>query len=109
MKLIITTCEEDRAEEIAGHLLKEKLVACVNIVGPVKSKYWWKGKIEVGNECMLFIKTRAELVSLVRRKLKEIHPYQVPEIISLKVEEVNSEYLAWIEKVTEQRGAGGEG
>ena len=109
MKLIITTCEEDKAEEIAGYLLKEKLVACVNIVGPVKSKYWWEGKIEAGNECMLFIKTGDELVPLVRRKLKEIHPYQVPEIISLEVGEVNSEYLAWVEKVTERRGAGGEG
>lgn len=103
MKLLITTCEEDKAEEIAERLLKEKLVACVNIIGPVKSKYWWEEKIETQAECMLFMKTRDELVPLATKKLKEIHPYQVPEIISLEVDEVNSEYLAWIEKVTDGR------
>ena len=100
MRLIITTCEESKAEEIAGQLLSEKLVACVNLIGPVKSKYWWEGKIETEHECILFIKTRDDLVTAAKRRIKEIHPYQVPEIISLKVEEVNSEYLAWIEKVT---------
>ncbi|NOX97579.1 MAG: divalent-cation tolerance protein CutA [Nitrospirae bacterium] len=102
MRLLITTCTEDQAEEIAGHLLKERLVACVNIVGPVKSKYWWEGKIETENECMLFMKTRDELVPLAEKKIKEVHPYQVPEIISLEIKEGNPEYFDWVEKVTKQ-------
>ncbi len=100
MRLIITTCEEGRAEEMADCLLKERLVACVNIVGPVKSKYRWEGKIETENECMLFMKTRDELVRLAKRRIEEVHSYQVPEIISLEVGEVNPQYLAWVEKVT---------
>lgn len=106
MRLIITTCGEDEAEGMAGCLLKERLVACVNIVGPVRSKYWWEGKIETENECMLFMKTRDELVQLARRKIKEIHSYQIPEIISLEAGEVSPEYLAWIEKVTKQNREG---
>jgi len=102
MRLIITTCGEDEAEELAGHLLKERLVACVNIIGSVRSQYWWEGKIETENECMLFMKTRDDLVPSARRRIKEIHPYQTPEIISLKVGEVNPEYLAWIERVTKR-------
>lgn len=100
MKLIITTCEEVQAEEIADCLLKEGLVACVNVIGPVKSKYRWEGKIETENECLLLMKTRDELVRLAKRKIKEVHSYQVPEIISLEAEEVNPQYLAWVEKVT---------
>ncbi len=100
---------ESKAEEIADCLLKEKLVACVNIIGPVKSKYWWEGKIETESEQILVMKTRDALVPLAKRKIKEVHPYAVPEIISLEVGEVNSEYLAWVERVTERKGSAKEG
>jgi len=105
MKLILTTCEEAQAEKLAECLLREKLVACVNIIGPVKSKFWWEGKIDTQAECILLMKTVDELVPSVKRKLKEIHPYQVPEIVSLEVDGVNAEYLAWVESATKGKGA----
>ncbi len=109
MRLLITTCEESQAEDIADHLLREKLVACVNTIGPVKSKYRWEGKIETASEYLLLMKTRDELAPLAKRRIKEIHSYEVPEIISLEAEDVDSEYLAWVERVTERKGAAKEG
>jgi len=84
-------------------------VACVNIIGPVKSKYRWEGKIETESEYLLLMKTRDELAPLVARKIKEVHSYEVPEIISLEAGEVDSEYLAWVERVTERKGTAKEG
>ena len=101
MKLIITTCPEKDAEGIADLLLAEKLAACVNISGLVKSKFWWKGKIDSQTESVLLIKTRDEFAGRLMKRIKEIHAYEVPEIVSLDVKEVDQEYLAWIEKVTQ--------
>jgi periplasmic divalent cation tolerance protein len=99
LKLIMTTCPEDKAEEITNLLLEEKLVACVNRVGSVKSKYFWKGKIQTDDECILFLKTTDKLLSSTFKRLEEIHPYEVPEIVLLKVEDVNSSYLKWVTEV----------
>ena len=96
LKLIMTTCPQDKAEEITDVLLEQKLVACVNRIAPVKSKYFWKGKIQTDDECILFLKTTDEFVRRTVEKLEEIHPYEVPEIVLLKVEDVNSSYLKWI-------------
>lgn len=96
MKLIMTTCPQDKAEGITNLLLEEKLVACVNRIGPVKSKYFWKGKIQTDDECILFLKTTDELVRRTIKRLEKIHPYEVPEIVLLKVEDVNSSYLKWV-------------
>lgn len=96
MKLIMTTCPQDKAEEITDLLLEEKLVACVNRIGSVKSKYFWKGKIQADDECILFLKTTDELAGRTIKRLEKIHPYEVPEIVLLKVEDVNSSYLKWV-------------
>ena len=102
LKLIMTTCPQDKAEGITNLLLEEKLVACVNRVGLVKSKYFWKGKIQTDDECILFLKTTDELVHRTIKRLEEIHPYEVPEIVLLKVEDVNSSYLKWVTEVTQE-------
>lgn len=96
MKLILVTCKPQDSEKIAEALLSEKLIACVNIIPEIKSKYWWKDKIETDTESLLFIKTKDELVEKVISKVKEIHPYEVPEIISFNIEQGNPDYLKWI-------------
>jgi periplasmic divalent cation tolerance protein len=99
LKLIMTTVPNDKAEEITNLLLEEKLVACVNRIGPVKSKYFWKGEIQGDDEFILFLKTKDELLSQTLERLEEIHPYEVPEIVLLEVEDVNSSYLKWVTEV----------
>lgn len=106
MKLVISTCREEQANEIADILLKEKLVACVNIIGPVMSKYYWQGKLEAQSECMLMMKTRDELISLVGKRIKEIHAYEVPEIVSLDIQSFNPDYSAWLQEVTRAKKQG---
>lgn len=98
--IYITTGDEDEARRIGRTLVEERLVACVNIL-PIKSIYRWKGKIEEEGEAAMFLKTRAELAERVIERVKELHSYEVPCIVSLPIEKGNPDYLKWIEESTE--------
>lgn len=100
MRVVFCTTPKEKAEEIADKILESKLVACINIIDKVKSKYWWEGKIQTDEESLLVIKTKAELIEQLIPKIKEIHPYEVPEIISFEIKEGSEDYLAWINQVT---------
>ena len=100
MRVVFCTTPTEKAEEIADKILESKLVACVNIIDTVKSKYWWEGKIQTDEESLLIIKTKVELIEKLIIKIKEVHPYEVPEIISFEIKEGSTEYLDWIKKVT---------
>lgn len=99
MKIILTTCPEKESESLSQKLLEEKLCACISITN-VKSLYWWKGKIEKGNEMLLIIKTKDELADKLMERIKEIHSYENPEIIVLNAEKTSEKYLNWLEEVT---------
>lgn len=101
MRIIFCTCPRDLSDAIAEALLQEKLVACVNIIGEIKSKYWWNGEINTDIESLLIMKTRDDLVNSVIQKIKEVHTYQVPEIISVEIKEGNADYLEWIKRETQ--------
>jgi len=79
-----TVDSKDSADKIAETLVAEKLAACVNVVGPISSVYWWEGKIEKSEEYLLIIKSRRDLLDALMRRLKEVHPYKVPEILAVK-------------------------
>lgn len=100
MIIVFCTAPKNKSEEIAKILLEEKLVACVNISTQVKSMYWWNDQIQTDTEELMIIKTKKELFSELVTKITEIHPYDVPEIISFKIEEGNGEYLEWLTKST---------
>ncbi len=103
--LIVLTHAPDRdcAKRIAHALVERKLAACVNIMAECTSVYRWKGEIETASEIPLLIKTRADIYPEVEAAIKSMHPYQLPEIISLPVARGCSDYLGWIsaETVTE--------
>lgn len=88
------------AKKITEHLLKKKLVACVNILPVIKSEYWWKDKIENHSEVLMIVKTKTNLYNQIEREVKKLHPYTVPEIISFKIDKGNKDYLNWISEVT---------
>jgi len=98
--VLTTTPSSESAEKIGRALVEGGLAACVNIVGKIRSIYRWKGEIVDGEEYMAIIKTRRELLLRVEDKIKALHPYELPEIISLPVDWGNSDYLRWVEDST---------
>jgi len=100
--LVLTTVpDETKGLEMARQLVEERLAACVTITGACQSVYWWEGKITQDSECLLFIKTRASLYSRLEKRIKELHAYQVPEIIALPIHRGSSGYLRWVEAETQ--------
>jgi periplasmic divalent cation tolerance protein len=97
--IYITTKDEEEARRIGKTLVEEKLAACVNI-HPIKSIYRWGGGIEEEEETALLVKTKAELADEVIERVKELHSYEVPCIVSLPIEKGNPAYLKWIKEST---------
>jgi periplasmic divalent cation tolerance protein len=98
--IFITASSSEEAQKIATALVEEKLVACVNIIPQIKSVYWWEGKVCQDDEVMLISKTKQSLFSTLMNRVKALHSYEVPEIISFPISEGSPEYLSWIENVT---------
>jgi len=99
MRLVITTCSINKSKELIDEILKSKLAGCANRT-EVDSKFWWKGKIDEEKESLIIFKTREELVEKLFKKIKEVHPYEVPEIIEINIEKVDDKYLKWLKDVT---------
>ncbi len=95
---MITAVGMDEAEKVAGRLLAEKKAACVNIIPGVESRYWWKGKIESAKEYLLIVKSSSDMLEGIIRIVKEIHSYEVPEIIALSIMGGSSDYLKWMQE-----------
>jgi periplasmic divalent cation tolerance protein len=95
----ITAPNKKEATKIAEVLVSEKLAACCNIV-KIDSVYWWKGKIEKSKEYGIFAKTKKSLVEKIIKRVKEIHSYCVPCVVSFDIEKGNEDFLNWIEKST---------
>lgn len=94
--LLSTIDSEDRAEQIARTLIEERKVACVNILPGLTSVYHWNGALEHSSEHLLIIKTTSDKVETTVNRLKDIHPYEVPEIIVLDVVDGLPSYLEWV-------------
>jgi periplasmic divalent cation tolerance protein len=93
--LLSTFPDEDTARRIAHTLVEERLVACVNVLPGITSIYRWEGKVETTAEVLTVIKTGAPLDRVMLR-LKELHPYDVPEMVVLPVADVLPAYLQWV-------------
>jgi periplasmic divalent cation tolerance protein len=99
--VVWTTMPDDaRTEELARTLVDEKLAACVNVHGSMVSTYRWKGAIERDAERQLVIKTTTDRVGALRTRLRELHPYELPEFLVLRVEEGSEAYLQWVNAET---------
>lgn len=94
--VLVTVPNKKAASRLTSTLLKEKLAACVSSF-PVSSQYRWKGKIERVKEKQLLIKTSAPIERL-KRRITELHPYEVPEILAFEVKKGSAEYLSWMRK-----------
>jgi periplasmic divalent cation tolerance protein len=96
-QLVLTTAgSEDQARTLAKELVERRLAACVTIVGQACSVYRWKGKIEEEDEKLLLIKTEKRLFDELRIAIRELHSYDVPEVLALSIDAGDSDYLQWL-------------
>jgi len=96
-RIVVTTVGLlEKAEQLASTLVERRLAACVNIVGPIRSVYRWKGAIEREQEYLLLIKTTAERAAELAAAFAELHPYELPERVELNVEGGSAEYVEWL-------------
>ena len=102
--VVFITAPRGKGREIARRLLEERLAACVNIA-PVESMYWWEGRIEEDSEELLVVKTSVDRLGELVERVREIHPYTVPEILALPVVACYGEYCGWVRRET-RRGEG---
>jgi periplasmic divalent cation tolerance protein len=86
----------ETARRIARQLVTEKFAACANVIPTVESIYRWQDKIENAQETLVFFKTTVARYAAFEEKLKSLHPYDVPEIICLRVVDGLPEYLSWV-------------
>ena len=98
--VFITADSKKTSKAITKTILKNRLVACVNEIPGIKSQYWWKGKLEKADEILLMAKTKKSRMKEIIEEVKKIHPYEVPEIISIDIKDGNKDYLRWIEAET---------
>jgi len=94
--VIMTASNREEAVKIVRGLLKERLIACANIVGPISSLFWWEGKIDEASEFLVFMKSHENLFEKLSRRIMEIHSYEVPEIIALPIIKGSPPYLDWL-------------
>ena len=92
----MTTENKDQAREIGKVLVEERLAACVNIIDGMNSIYWWEGKVQDDNETVMIAKTRAALVPELTERVRKLHSYDVPCVVSMQLLEGNRDFLDWI-------------
>ncbi len=96
----ITAPNEEDAAKIANAIVEERLAACVNIVKGIRSIYSWQGKIEDDAEVLMIAKTQRHLFESLKKRVKELHSYTVPEIIAIPIIDGSEDYLNWLKEVT---------
>lgn len=98
--MVLTTISDARADEVASILVEERLAACVNVHGPMQSTYRWKGRVEREAEHQLLIKTCDARLNALETRLKDLHPYDLPEFIVIRPETVEPAYAEWVRAST---------
>jgi periplasmic divalent cation tolerance protein len=94
--IVLTTVGDERADELASTLVQERLAACVNVHGPMRSTYRWKGHVETAPERQLVMKTTPARLVALEARLRQLHPYELPEFVVIRPESVSADYLRWV-------------
>jgi periplasmic divalent cation tolerance protein len=97
-----TIDSREAAQKIAETLVSRRLAACVQVSGPITSTYWWQGKMEQAEEWLCTAKTRRELYDQLEQAIREVHSYDVPEILAVKIVAGNADYLNWLSQETKR-------
>jgi periplasmic divalent cation tolerance protein len=98
MHITLITSPPDKAHALARTLVAEGLCACINVVPGVTSHYVWEGKQEEDSEALLIAKVAADRLEAFTARVKELHPYSVPEVVALDVAGGNADYIEWVRR-----------
>jgi len=102
--LVLTNAPDEQvAQQIARTLVEERLAACANVLGACRSVYRWQGEVEEAQEAPLLIKTTQDRYGALERRLRELHPYELPEILAWRPDGGLAEYAAWVIRETRPR------
>lgn len=96
--VLVTARDQGEAQRIAEQVVNERLAACVNVVSGVSSTYIWRGEVERTSEALLLMKTSREKLDYLFKRVKELHSYEMPELLALPIERGSPEYLKWLEE-----------
>ena len=99
--IFVTASSIDEARKIGQKLVEESRVACCNIIQSVESIFKWQGKLNIEREVLMVLKTKEDLFNIVEKRVKELHSYEVPEIIAIPITNGSKNYLDWVAKETE--------
>jgi len=92
----VTMPDEDSASAMARNLLEQGLIGCANILPTMQSLYYWEGQIECSTECILILKTRSDFSEKLQASIENLHPYEIPCIAEIKLENLNQPYHHWL-------------
>ena len=101
IQVLTTLPTQAQAQHIAEAIVRQRLAACAQILGPITSTYWWKGQVEKTEEWLCLLKTRQEHYTQLEAALRQLHPYEVPEIIALPILAGFPPYLTWLQEETD--------
>lgn len=100
VQVTTTTETQANARTIAHEVVGKRLAACVQVIGPITSTYWWQGKIEITEEWLCVIKSKVALYKELEQTIRAIHPYEEPEIIATPIAKGSKGYLVWLDENT---------
>jgi periplasmic divalent cation tolerance protein len=96
------TDNREEAEHISRTVVERRLAACAHVSGPVTSSYWWRGTMDTAEEWLCLIKTRAQHYTEIEAAIRELHSYELPQIIATPIVAGSAAYLEWLRRETER-------
>ncbi len=96
--VLVTLPSMEEAQSLGRTLVEERLVACANLLPPIRSIYRWEGEVQEGNEVLVLLKSTTARFEALRARVVELHPYACPEVIALPVQQGHEPYLRWIDE-----------
>ncbi|MCX5813186.1 MAG: divalent-cation tolerance protein CutA [Proteobacteria bacterium] len=100
IQIVTTIDDKEKAERIGKQLVQKRLASCVQIAGPIKSIYWWKGHIKEVEEWQCIIKSKKSHYKKIEEEIKRLHHYELPEIIAIDIDTALTGYVKWVEEET---------
>ena len=102
--VLSTAPKVPEAEKIAQVLVEERLAACVNLLPQIDSRYWWEGKVQSGQEVLMIMKTDSKRFKALEKRIQELHSYDVPEVLAIRVADGSRAYLKWLQSSLRKAG-----
>lgn len=102
--VLVTVPSADQGAAMARTLVDERLAACVNVIPGLRSIFFWEGRLQEEGEALLVVKTGRDRYGALQRRILDLHPYSVPEVLALPVETGAPDYLAWVRESVQTGG-----